>query len=42
MGQDYGTHEQINPTGIIPTGSVADWSASLSGQPGRDGDPVLL
>lgn len=42
MGHDYGTHEQINPTGIIPKGPVTDWSAPLSGQLGRDGDPVLL
>ena len=38
----YGTHEQINPTGIIPKGPVTDWSAPLSDDLGRDRDPVLL
>ena len=41
MGQGYGSQGQINPTEIIPTGPVSEWSAPRSGQLGRDGDPVL-
>ena len=34
----YGTHEQINPTGILPKGPVSDWSAEHH----RGGEAVLL